>query len=914
MTNANLPRPAGKQSGLNKILTLSARVLFAFCVFQSVTAISTAQSRTDNRRLFWTGTEGMVWDNSAASWMTTGSFLAYANSSTGSQVWLSALPGSGDPVVAIPEATFIAGDTVIFDSRSDLPPDALSADMMGTRNITIADEGVTASDVIISGFGSFVFTGGGITADAGSVVAGSVQLLGTGTGLAATAVAPGGRLFIRRAGSVTLSNTIANKFEGGIYINNTTLILTNTIALGNNDIFIPLVAPDTVGSGTMQFLASPAIVLDASGSMLLSGSTKNTSTNGNSNWYPAETIIRVTPDAAGLDITGNITINAAPLTLDIQGDTTISGNIYGALGSYGATNGRIIKEGDGTLILSGTQNWFYAASGSASEINAGRVVATNQYAIGSGPISITPNAVLEFRNVHGILRQSFVGGGNIEITQGSDLTFNWRDGVLHDYESLPGAAPARSDIGVLTVTGTSRFSAIASGTYATVLGGATVQIFVDDHSTLALGREGLSSRGTGTTDYPVNYPIYANRVSLANGSALVLNADAFLRTGVLDLSADSYISFGASGISHIHYEDGTNPAALTYVLPKGMELVINEIAAPVGYHREYMVVNKGGSPLNDIALTVGTISKAHDAVSARISDDFLDPLTRLAPSRGRKWVNNVWMRYMTSNFDYDAESITTPGVDGKIDGAVAGFNGILPGRILLGIYAGMADNRLDTTNDSSIDSKQRFVGINTAQTFGKFYISLDVNTGRVRSDFIRREPANTLRGKWETSYYSGAIQVGALFSPWNKGMVKPYAGLRYSRIKLSNYYERSASPLVIDNFDDTNAQSVYGVAVSQKFVVFKRDVSGEISVGRKQIIRAPRSTVNAYFLNAIPDAEGKRPLIKLTRGDYYSDMTTIGLSARLALTSHTQLGVAGDYETSSSYTNTTVSGMVRYSW
>jgi autotransporter-associated beta strand protein len=897
----------------------------------------TAQARTDNRRLFYTGSAGAVWDNSAASWMTTGSYLTYAHSGTDARFGPSATWAA---TAALPDTAFLAGDTAIFDSTSDAP-----GDPAGIRTIAIADAGVTASDVVVSGLGNFVFTGGAITADPAALAPGSVQLTGTGAGLSAGAVTPSGRLVKIDTGVLTLSNTAANRFAGGIHLLGGALSVTDRRALGDNNI---VTAYFTAAGGVEDFHGSfvgekllnqiqvpglenggnvlPAAVLDAGGRLLSYANNVDTFVT-----------LHIAPEAAGIDLTGDIYLGTrSTLTLNIEGDTTISGLIIGNPNVNGANGGRLVKDGPGTLTLTGTRNWFFDTQKVYNQLNAGRLVATNPYALGPGTWSIN-GGTLEFRGVHGTMRQAFIGGGAIEITGGSDLTFNWRNGSLDDYDSTSGAGgwhPAQNELGSITISGQSRFSAIASGTYSSVLGGPASFVAVTDGSTLVLGREGLTARGSGNVAIPMTYAILASRVELTGGSTLVLNPNAYLNTGALvftDASTTCSITFGASGVSRLRWQEGVDPdtiapdassaAPVRYIVPDGMKLIINEIPVPVsiaasvpidnssaGWCREYVLVNQGANPLKDIAMTLNALDAFHDTLSSRLADELIDPVINHAPLGKREWVNQAWMRYISSEVDYDAGSITTPGLTGRINGLVLGLDGLLPGQALLGFHAGIVENNLHSTNDTTLFSKQKFLGLHAAQRFGKFHLSAAADTGRASTDSSRYEIGNLTRGKWDTSYYSGAVQIGATLSPWEKTTLKPYAGLRYAKLKLTGHYERGLSPLVIGDFGDASAQAIYGLAAGRKFKLLRRDLALDLSLARKHAIRTPRDTLDTHYY----DSPGTP--VTLERGDYYSDLTAIGLSARAALTRHTLAGLALDYETSSSHHRLTASLLLGCSW
>jgi autotransporter-associated beta strand protein len=941
---------------------LTARaVLSAFFILQaSLPVLSTAQERVDNRRLFWTGSAGATWDNSVASWMTTGSYLTYAHSGTDARFGPSATWAA---TTALPATPFLAGDVAIFDRASDIGLVWSGSSWMGPepgsdtiRTITIADGGVTASDVIVNTTGlignatgdtythHYVFTGGAITATPDAVAPGSTQLSGTGVGLAAGSVSPAGRLIKFGAGSLTLSNTAANHFAGGIHLLEGTLSITDNRALGDNCIVTSYVTNaggiegiygNFVGEKLLKLIQQPGV---PSGGNVLPAIVQDTGgrlfTNGN----VGNVTLHIAPEAAGIDITGDIYIGGRIVTFNIEGDTTISGRVVGTANSYGANAGTLIKEGQGTLTLTGTRNWFYGSNKNYNQINTGRVVATSPYAIGSGAWSVNGAAVLEFRGVHGTVHQAFIGGGNIEVTAGSDLTFDWRNGTLDGFDDMSGNGswhPAKNELSTITVSGQSRFSAIASGTYSSVLGGAGAFVSITEGSTLVLGREGLSARGSVDIAIPMTYAILANRVELTGGSTLVLNPNAYLSTGALvftDTTTTCSITFGASGVSRLRVQESNiDPdtitavpaadAAVRYIVPDGMKLIVNDIPVPVspaestppdnsssGWCREYILVNQGANPLKDIVMTLNALDALHDTLSSRLADELLDPVIRHAPARKRKWVNEAWARYIVSDIDYDATSITTPGITGRVNGLVVGLDWLLPARVLLGFHGTAAENSLDTTNGTSLSSKQKTIGLHAAQRFGKFYLAASADTGRASTDSFRYEIGNLTRGKWDTSYYSGDVRIGATFSPWEKTILKPYAGLRYSKLKLSGHFERGLSPLVIDDFDDASAQAVYGLSAGKKFKLWQRDFAADLSLARKHTIRTPRETLNTHYY----DAPGT--LVTLERGDYYSDRTAVGLSLRAAWTRHTLLGLAFDYETSSSYDRLTGSLMAGFTW
>jgi autotransporter-associated beta strand protein len=860
--------------------------LAALCAAQAV--------RPDNRRLFWTGAAGDTWNAAAANWQTTGTFLAYANTDTASPSWSATLP-DGAPVETLAATAFLDGDSVVFNPAADTA-------------ISIAPGGVTASDIVVSGAANLAFTGGALNANPAALLPGSVQLTGTATGISASNVAPAGRLVKFGPGSLTLSNTAAPVFTGGIHLIQGDLIIAHKDALGRNDIHLDVgMAAGTINNATLA-TRLPVIVIAHDGTLLVTGSAAIAA--GGPIYSPLA--IRVPASAAGLDITGNIYLSAtlrftnngqlwAPsrfITFDIEGETTISGRILGASNYYGAYNGAFVKTGTGDLILSGTANWFYGTS----TVAAGRLVATSAQALGSGDTAIINDAILEFRGVTGTMPGAFTGGGRVDVTAASDLTFNWHNGEL-------SSATKTNLLTAHNISGASRLTALASGTLDGVLGAGMVAVTVSDRSTLVLGREGISSRGTGATGLPVTYPINAASITFTGSSTLVLNPNAYLRTGSLSFDPGSVITFGASGVSRIDYATGPDPAQLAYVLPEGFSLVKNNLHGAGTNAIEYVVINQGANPLKDIAMTLNALDTVHDALGARLADDFIDPVVPQRPARGRKWINSAWARYLESRVDYETGDDTTrPGHSGRVNGFAFGLDATHSGRLLVGLHAGVVENRLDTTNRTSLSSKQKLLGLQGALRLDRFSLAATVATGRVRTDSLRYETANLVRGKWDTSYFTTSLEAALRYNPWRTLQLKPFAAIRYTDLDISGHYERGPSPLIIDDFSDSHAQSLLGLRAGKSLKVFGRNLIAGLAFSRKHTIRAPKATLATHYL----DSPGTPVL--LTRGDYYQDAWNAGLSLRAALTQHTLLGISYDHDTGDDRTRHTSVFTIGCTW
>lgn len=851
------------------LIAVFIAVLFAVC------APDVRAQRDDNRRLVWTGSFGADW--SGSSWKTSGSFLSHANSAGGT--WTS-VPGIAEFAL-----DFLAGDSVIFDGSGD--PSA--------RTINIDPAGVTVSDIVVSGAADHTFTGGAITADGGALMPNTYQLDFSG-------VTPAGRLVKTGSGTLTLSNTAANVFKGGILLAGGGLAIADARALGDNDIIITATG---AASGAGYLL--PAVVIDADGTLL----TAPTSLATSPIVFAPDLRLDVAASAAGLDITGDVFFNtgtltatSGTLTFNIEGDTTISGRVHAGISTYGVVGGAFVKSGTGTLTLTNNRNWTTGPN----TVAEGRLVITDAGAVGTGNLIVMPSGTATIRGVRGgeTFPMCFVGGGRLEV-EDSDIVFNWRrDTLINNPNTV-------SELGALAISGNSRLVAIASGTSAGLLGGTNVNVTVDGNSTLVLGREGLPLFiGAVSTLSPVNYPIIAGNLSLAGGSTLVLQPDSYLfLSGTLALDADSAITFGGGGVARIEYANGPVSDSLATIAPAGMSVAASTTATGGGGQRiDYVVVNQGANPLKDIAMTLDALDAAMDTVAGRFNDQFL--IAAAPPSRnsGRKWTNSFWMNYFYSKLDYETGSSFNPGHSGNVNGMMAGFDGVFNQRLLVGFYGGFVGNDLDTTNDTSLRSHQYSVGVYATQRFKHAYASVHISVGGADTDCWRHEQTGQTRGWWDNDYYAGGVEVGAVITPWKNGFLKPYAGVRYMRVKISDFQERGASPMLVDDFHDSLTRGVLGAQAAQRFVfpLIKRPAVAGTNAAWKHSMSSPRETLVAAYESA-PEL----PLV-MDRGNYYRDAATFGAFLRVSFQKNIQAAISYEHETGSSRTRDTVSVLLGITW
>ncbi|MDR2674092.1 MAG: autotransporter domain-containing protein [Opitutaceae bacterium] len=852
-----------------------------------------AQQRTDdNRRLAWTGSYGADW--SGSSWKTADSYLSRLN--TTEAQWTGPIQGSGEPSLA-----FLAGDSVLFDSTGNA----------AARAIAIADGGVTASDVVVSGAGDYTFTGGVLTADGGVLTPTTYQLAGPG-------VAPGGRLVKTGSGSLTLSNA-GNVFKGGILLAEGWLRVTNKNALGGNTITIlPLAA-----SGTGYIL--PAIVADANGTLLRASTATSLTDPG----------IHVASGASGLDITGaiNFATTTGGLRIQTDGDATISGRIAAAVNTIpaGPTGGVLFKHGDGTLTLTGSNNAFINTGSTMADVNntgtainigtnigvvvmEGKLVATTAGALGGGSLYVRQHTgTLAFHGVrddaHPVTYpMAILGGGDIEVSGGSDITFDWRFGTL-----VNAPAAANNLIGNLTVTAASRLTALASGTLASVLGGRNVAVTVSDRSTLVLGREGITGRTLGT-GAPIEYPIDAGSIALTGASTLVLQPNTWLNlTGALTFDDDSRLAFAAAGVSRLDYVYAAVPAVSEHLVPAGMTLE-RRVNAEAG-RIDYIVTNQVANPVKNAGLAFAAADTVLDLAASRLHEDFLLPVAAAAAGAAAdgKWAHGAFLRGITGDFNFD-----DAGWDGRLGGALAGFNSTLGRRLQLGFHAGITESNLSITTAATraeLRAKQRFLGLHAIQRLGRFHIGAHAARVLAHADTWRDETGIEVRGRFKNSGYTAGLEAGLTLAPWENTLIRPYAAVRYTELDLRDFDERiiskTGSPMAFAEQDitDTLSQLTFGVQAARRFTLLGRKASVSLNLAGRHALLAPDDTRDAVFA----DVPGMAP-VTLARDDYYKDTAVIGASLRVLLPRRIQAGLDLEHETGSARTRDTAALSLGITW
>ncbi|EIJ1964117.1 autotransporter-associated beta strand repeat-containing protein [Salmonella enterica] len=329
---------------------------------------------------------------------------------------------SGDDALTLSGSNTYTGGTLI--SGGTLVANDVNALGTGdiTDNATLALNAVGDFDNAISGSGKVEKSGddaltlsgsntytGGTLISSGTLVASNVEALGTGdvtdnatlelntSGTFDNAISGSGQVV--KSGDKMLTLSGANSYSGGTLISDGTLVASNVESLGTGDVTNNATLElNTGGDFTNNISGSGQVVKSGDDALALSGA--NSYTGGT--LISSGTLVATNVDALG---SGDVTDNA---TLELNTGGTFDNAISGS--------GQVVKSGDKTLTLSGSNTYT-----GGTLISDGTLVASNVNALGSG--DVTDNAVLEL-NTGGTFDNAISGSGQVEKSGDGTLTLS----------------------------------------------------------------------------------------------------------------------------------------------------------------------------------------------------------------------------------------------------------------------------------------------------------------------------------------------------------------------------------------------------------------------------------------------------------------------------------------------------------
>ena len=431
----NLAALAGTQVTINNFAqTTGARQKASVVAAPNATDLLLQATADISRILTWTGTTNTTWNPNDANWTDHAAVTLFAN-----------------------------GDRVIFDTLATT-----------SSTINIAGSGVTVSDLQIQGASNYTITGAGITADAASVITGTVL----------TPAAAQGKLLKTGSGTLSLQNA-ANTFLGGIDLAAGALTYTDPAQLG-------------VGTTSINFTGNASLILisnlnlsatlannitvtagvtgtlnDGGGNLTLSGALSVAGWSGSSSIENPESKIENSSTLAKIG-TGTLSLTGDSTAPD-SANLTLALNQGAALLDNTTFAGQIAAAANTTIIsASGATNNVTLRLAASSTLTGAGALAGATTLDGQVAASIAPSNTLAITG-------TVTGAGGFLKTGAGTLRLDGPD-------ALGNTGPTQIDAGLLNYTGlTGTLAPLAQTiTQAITLNGGTLALGALSTSTTAI--------------------------------------------------------------------------------------------------------------------------------------------------------------------------------------------------------------------------------------------------------------------------------------------------------------------------------------------------------------------------------------------------------------------------------------------
>jgi outer membrane autotransporter protein len=566
--------------------------------------------------------------------------------------------------------------------------------------------------------------------------------------------------------------------------------------------------------------------------------------------------------AAGLDVSSALGTGTVGLKIDIGAhDTTFTSEISG--------QGAFVKTGAATLALAGIN------AVASLEVAEGRLRAMRTEALGTGPVRLADDTVLELSGATGNLYNDITRaataarGGSVEFTHRSNV------GI---------AAPilARD----ITIKDNSRVAARHAG----ALGGAALlPVRVEAGSSLIAGAPGLIAGDITINDgallFETGAYLTARTVSLTDGATIGLAA-AVPSGEYLFLSTTGGIT-GPVNFTPVQFGMGVN-------VEKHANLLL------------FSVYNLAVNPAKDAAMTFDAVRAATSTIYSRMNESFVTPLS--APLEGGT-DRGMWARLFGSGAEY-AQRGSHIGFTDRTYGAALGVDRVFHDRLLLGAWAAASASRLETDNGSATDADMQMAGLYTAVKAGRVHFSADIMHGILQSDTSRNEAVGMSYGYYKGDFIGAGAELGFLLIDWKTGALRPAATLHYLGMNFKDQHETGPGAIAVDDFSQNLLQTHLRLQVAQNFAM---PVVGwpsllDLAFGWRQNLSGNECSVTMCYA----DSSGT-PFVLETSG-YVRGCTTIGFGVRSAVSESVAVGFAYDYEISAGRQRHTVNGSLRWAW
>ncbi|MEY5096143.1 autotransporter outer membrane beta-barrel domain-containing protein [Salmonella enterica subsp. enterica serovar Corvallis] len=397
-----------------------------------------------------------------------------------------------------------AVNTVLENVDATLDPDSAT----GWDGTSLIKQG--AGTLILNAENTYTV---GTTISGGTLVATNVDALGSGDvtddatlelntgGTFDNAISGSGQVVKSGDKMLTLSGT--NSYSGGTLISGGTLVATNVDALGSGDVTDDATLELNTG-GTFDNAISGSGQVVKSGDETLTLSGTNSYTDGT--LISGGTLVATNLEALG---TGDVTNNA---TLELNTGGTFDNAISGS--------GQVVKSGDDALTLSGSNTYT-----GGTTISGGTLIATSVDALGSG--DVTDNAVLEL-NTGGTFDNAISGSGQVVKSGDKTLTLSGSN-TYTGGTTISGGTLIASNVEALGSGNIDNYASLqlnASGQFV------TANLTTHDNATTAIGAGSTLRANTLTQEANSTLAVHLTD----SNSGAIVTADHANLGGTLDIT------------------------------------------------------------------------------------------------------------------------------------------------------------------------------------------------------------------------------------------------------------------------------------------------------------------------------------------------------------------------------------------
>ncbi|EIP2240436.1 autotransporter outer membrane beta-barrel domain-containing protein [Salmonella enterica subsp. enterica] len=428
---------------------------------------------------------------------------------------------------------------------------------------------------------------------------------------------------LTKTGAGTLILNAENTYTGSTTISEGTLIATNVEALGTGNVTDnATLEMNTGGDFDNAISGSGQVVKSGDETLTLSGA--NSYTGGTT--ISGGTLVASNVEALG---TGDITDNA---TLELSTGGDFANNIGGT--------GSVVKSGDKTLTLSGSNTYT-----GGTTISGGTLVATNVEALGTG--NVTDNATLEL-STGGDFANNIGGTGSVVKSGDETLTLSGANSYTGGTTISGGTLVATNvdALGTGDVTDNATLELNTGGDFTNNISGSG-QVVKSGDKTLTLS--GINSYTGGTT--------------ISGGTLIATHVNA-LGTGAIDNRASLLLdASGQFTVTDLTTESGGNTeigagstlqaTTLTQKSDSTLTINLNSNTADPVIHAASQVSLAG-------TLDITGVGDVLDSDPA--STDDLDTFTLIASD---KTIAGDFEKLTVAGMDADLADFIT--VDGRID-------------------------------------------------------------------------------------------------------------------------------------------------------------------------------------------------------------------------------------------------------